>query len=42
MGIFPSIGLAWRASEEEFLAGNKVITNLKVLGSFGVTGNHAY
>ena len=39
MGIFPSIGLAWRASEEEFLAGNKVITNLKVRGSFGVTGN---
>lgn len=27
-GFFPSIGLAWRASEEEFLAGNKVITNL--------------
>lgn len=38
-GFFPSIGLAWRASEEEFLAGNKVITNLKVRGSFGVTGN---
>lgn len=38
-GFFPSIGLAWRASEEEFLAGNKVITNLKVCGSFGVTGN---
>lgn len=38
-GFFPSIGLAWRASEEKFLAGNKVITNLKVRGSFGVTGN---
>ena len=37
--FFPSIGLAWRASEEKFLAGNKVITNLKVRGSFGVTGN---
>ncbi len=38
-GFFPSVGLAWRASEEPFLAGNKVITNLKVRGSFGVTGN---
>lgn len=38
-GFSPSIGLAWRASEEKFLAGNKVITNLKVRGSFGVTGN---
>ncbi len=38
-GFFPSVGLAWRASEEPFLAGNKIITNLKFRGSFGVTGN---
>lgn len=38
-GFFPSIGLAWRASEEDFLADNKMITNLKLRGSFGVTGN---
>lgn len=38
-GFFPSIGLAWRASEEAFLADNKMITNLKLRGSFGVTGN---
>lgn len=38
-GFSPSIGLAWRASEENFLSENKVITNLKVRGSFGVTGN---
>ena len=38
-GFFPSVGLAWRASEEAFLKDNKVISNLKVRGSFGVTGN---
>ncbi len=38
-GFFPSASVAWSASEEECLAGNKVITNLKVRGSFGVTGN---
>ena len=38
-GFFPSLGLAWRASEEKFLAGNNVVTNLKVRASYGVTGN---
>lgn len=38
-GTFPSVGLAWRASEEDFLKGNKVITDLKIRGSYGVTGN---
>lgn len=38
-GTFPSIGLAWRASEENFLKGNKVITDLKIRASYGVTGN---
>ncbi|WP_455606741.1 SusC/RagA family TonB-linked outer membrane protein, partial [Bacteroides sp.] len=38
-GFFPSIGLAWRVSEERFLSGNKIITSLKLRGSFGVTGN---
>lgn len=38
-GFFPSVGLAWRASEEAFLKNNKIITNLKLRGSFGVTGN---
>lgn len=32
-GTFPSVGLAWRASEEDFLKGNKVITDLKIRGS---------
>lgn len=39
MGIFPSVGLAWRASQEAFLIDNKYITNLKLRASFGVTGN---
>lgn len=38
-GFFPSVGLGWRASEEPFLKDNKVITNLKLRGSYGVTGN---
>lgn len=38
-GFFPSVGLAWRASEEKFLKESKVITNLKLRASFGVTGN---
>ncbi|MRS60372.1 SusC/RagA family TonB-linked outer membrane protein [Larkinella terrae] len=37
--FFPSAALAWRASEEEFLKGNSVISNLKVRTSFGLTGN---
>ncbi|MDO4758087.1 MAG: TonB-dependent receptor [Rikenellaceae bacterium] len=38
-GTFPSVGLAWRASEENFLKDSNVITNLKIRGSYGVTGN---
>ena len=38
-GFFPSVGLGWRISEETFLANNKVITNLKLRGSYGITGN---
>ena len=38
-GYFPSVGLVWRLSQESFLKENKVITNLKIRGSFGITGN---
>lgn len=38
-GFFPSVGAAWRASEEKWLRDNKVITNLKLRASYGVTGN---
>lgn len=38
-GYFPSVGIAWRVSQEKFLVNNQVITNLKLRASFGVTGN---
>ena len=38
-GFFPSFGLGWRVDQESFLKENKVITNLKLRTSYGVTGN---
>lgn len=38
-GFFPSAALAWRASEEDFLKGNKTISDLKFRVSYGLTGN---
>ncbi len=38
-GYFPSGSLAWRLSEESFLQGSSLITDLKLRGSWGVTGN---
>lgn len=37
--FFPSVGAAWRMSEESFLKGNKTVTNLKVRASYGLSGN---
>ncbi|WP_353719039.1 TonB-dependent receptor [Dyadobacter sp. 676] len=37
--FFPSVGAAWRVSEEGFLKGNKTITNLKLRASYGLSGN---
>jgi TonB-linked SusC/RagA family outer membrane protein len=37
--FFPSGALAWRVSEEDFLKGNRVISNLKLRTSYGLTGN---
>ena len=37
--FFPSAALAWRVSEESFLKGNPVVSNLKVRTSYGLTGN---
>ncbi|AWW32738.1 SusC/RagA family TonB-linked outer membrane protein [Echinicola strongylocentroti] len=37
--FFPSAALAWRVSEEDFLIGSSVISNLKVRTSYGETGN---
>ena len=38
-GNFPSASLGWRISQEDFLKDNKVITDLKLRASYGVTGN---
>jgi TonB-linked SusC/RagA family outer membrane protein len=37
--FFPSAAFAWKASEEDFLKGSKVVSNLKLRASYGVTGN---
>lgn len=37
--FFPSAALAWKVSDEDFLKGNSVISNLKVRTSYGLTGN---
>lgn len=38
-GYFPSLALAWRVSEEEFLKNNDNISSLKFRASWGLTGN---
>lgn len=38
-GFFPSASVAWRVSEESFLKASKLISNLKLRASYGVTGN---
>ncbi|MBC7743607.1 MAG: TonB-dependent receptor [Flavobacterium sp.] len=38
-GFFPAVSGAWLVSNEKFLKNNKVITNLKVRGSYGEVGN---
>lgn len=37
--FFPSVGLAWNVSNEDFLKGNESISNMKLHTSFGLTGN---
>ncbi|HTR31893.1 MAG TPA: SusC/RagA family TonB-linked outer membrane protein [Puia sp.] len=38
-GIFPAVSGAWRISREEFLKNSSVLNELKIRGSYGVTGN---
>jgi len=38
-GSFPAASIGWVASNEAFLKGNSIITNLKFRGSYGLTGN---
>ena len=37
--FFPSVGGAWRASEEEFLKHSKTISYMKIRASYGLSGN---
>lgn len=38
-GYFPSIGAAWRISQEAFMESQSFINDLKLRASYGVTGN---
>jgi iron complex outermembrane receptor protein len=40
-GNFPSVGVAWRISEENFMKQQSLISDLKLRGSWGQTGNSA-
>jgi TonB-linked SusC/RagA family outer membrane protein len=37
--VFPSGGVSWIVSKENFLAGSRVLSFLKLRGTYGVTGN---
>lgn len=37
-GMFPSVALAWKISDEPFLHNNKVVSNLKLRLGYGITG----
>jgi iron complex outermembrane receptor protein len=41
-GYFPSLGVAWNVSKEEFLAGNGFVNNLKLRVGWGRTGNQEF
>ncbi len=38
-GLFPSLGLGWRISQENFMKNVKFINNLKLRASWGIVGN---
>ena len=40
-GTFPSVSLAWRASEEEWFPKNNILNDLKIRAGYGVTGSQA-
>lgn len=40
-GYFPSVGVAWRLSEESFMKNSGPFSDLKLRASYGVTGNSA-
>ncbi len=42
MDIFLPVGVAWNATNEDFLAGNSFINNLKIRVGWGKTGNQEF
>ncbi|HLA53471.1 MAG TPA: TonB-dependent receptor, partial [Flavitalea sp.] len=38
-GYFPAVGVAWRINQENFLKNSSTISDLKLRGSYGITGN---
>ena len=41
-GYFPSVGVAWNISQEDFLSGSTALSNLKLRASWGKTGNQEF
>lgn len=41
-GLFPAVSAAWNISDESFLNNKKLISNLKLRGSYGATGNESF
>ncbi|RZL13148.1 MAG: TonB-dependent receptor, partial [Hymenobacter sp.] len=42
VGVFPSGAVAWRISQEPFLADNKTISDMKLRFGYGQTGNSSF
>lgn len=40
-GTFPSASVGWRVSEEAFMKGQSLVSDLKLRASYGLTGNNA-
>ena len=40
-GTFPSASVGWRVSEESFMKGQSLVSDLKLRASYGLTGNNA-
>jgi TonB-linked SusC/RagA family outer membrane protein len=41
-GTFPSVSVAWRLSQEGFLRGSRLFSDLKLRGSWAKTGNQSF
>jgi TonB-dependent starch-binding outer membrane protein SusC len=41
-GYFPSAAVRWNVSNENFMKGNAILSNLAVRGSWGITGSQEY